>query len=202
MEIEPNTPYNELSSDNNKSRKPKWRGFGRQGSRKQSDSSLMYHYDDSERFDQEEVEEVYIVKQRWGYFSILFSVVQTIILAIMMIQCGVAPLNINPMIGPYPDVLSEWGAKNSVLILDDGDWWRLLTPILLHAGVIHLLCNVAVQLETGAFFEREWGSPIWVTIYLVSAVGSSTLSVIAMPSSISVGSSGTLGENMFRSTSL
>jgi membrane associated rhomboid family serine protease len=47
-----------------------------------------------------------------------------------------------------------------------------------------------IQLETGAFFEREWGSPIWTTIYLVSAVGSSILSVIAMPNSISVGSSG------------
>jgi len=92
--------------------------------------------------------------------------------------------------GPFPDVLSEWGGKNAVLILDDGEWWRLLTPILLHAGVIHLLCNVAVQLETGAFFEREWGSATWVTIYLVSAVGSSILSVIAMPNSISVGSSG------------
>lgn len=108
----------------------------------------------------------------------------------MMIQCGVAPLNMNPMIGPYPHVLSEWGAKNSVNIIDDGEWWRLITPILLHAGVIHLLCNVAVQLETGAFFEREWGSLTWTVIYIVSAVGSSLLSVIAMPNSISVGSSG------------
>jgi membrane associated rhomboid family serine protease len=190
MEIEPDSnPYNELGESSNKSRKPKWRGFGRQG-RKESDSSLMYHqYHGSERFESEE-EEVYIVKQRWGYCSILFSIVQTVVLAIMMIKCGIAPIQVNPMIGPYPDVLSEWGAKNAVLILDYGEWWRLVTPILLHAGVIHLLCNVAVQLETGAFFEREWGSPIWTTIYLVSAVGSSILSVIAMPNSISVGSSG------------
>lgn len=34
------------------------------------------------------------------------------------------------------------------------------------------------------------GSPTWFTIYMVSAVGSSILSVIAMPNSISVGSSG------------
>lgn len=185
MEIEPSTGYNELSNDdnNNKSRKPKWR-FG--GRRKQQDSSLL---GEEERF-QDEEEEVYIVKQRWGYCSILFSVVQTIILAIMMFKCGVAPLNVNPMVGPYPDVLSEWGAKNAVNILGDGEWWRLITPILLHAGVIHLLCNVAVQLETGAFFEREWGSATWLTIYLVSAVGSSILSVICMPNSISVGSSG------------
>jgi Rhomboid family len=53
-----------------------------------------------------------------------------------------------------------------------------------------LIGNVAVQLETGLFFEKEWGSIRWLIIYLVSAVGSSILSVIAMPQAISVGSSG------------
>jgi hypothetical protein len=86
--------------------------------------------------------------------------------------------------------LSDWGGKNAVNILDDGEWWRLVTPIFLHAGIIHLLCNIAVQLETGAFFEREWGSTNWMIIYLGSAVGSSVLSVICMPNSVSVGSSG------------
>jgi hypothetical protein len=135
-------------------------------------------------------EEIYLVKQRWGYFSLIFSVGQLVVLILMMIGCGIAPMKINPMIGPYPDALSYWGGKNAVNIIDDGEWWRLLTPIMLHAGVIHLLCNVAVQVETGAFFEREWGSFKWLIIYLVSAVGSSALSVIKMPGAISVGSSG------------
>lgn len=137
-----------------------------------------------------EEEEIYLVRQRYGYFSIFFSFGQLIVLIVMMVQCGVAPLNINPMIGPYPDALSDWGGKNAINILEDGEWWRLITPIMLHAGVIHLLCNVAVQVETGAFFEREWGSRNWLIIYLVSGVGSSILSVIVMPDAISVGSSG------------
>jgi membrane associated rhomboid family serine protease len=135
-------------------------------------------------------DEVYIVRQQHGYLSVLFSLAQTAILVTMMVQCGVAPLHVNPMVGPYPDVLSEWGAKNTVLILDANEYWRLLTPILLHAGVIHLICNVAVQLETGVFFEKEWGSLRWLIIYLTSAIGSSTLSCIIMPNSLSVGSSG------------
>jgi membrane associated rhomboid family serine protease len=134
--------------------------------------------------------DVYKTRQQYGYLSILFSLVQTIILAIMMFECGVAPLRINPMLGPYPDVLSYWGAKNSALILDEGEHWRLLTPMLLHAGVIHLVGNISVQLETGVFFEREWGSPTWLIIYLTSTVGASILSTIAMPGSLSVGSSG------------
>ena len=134
--------------------------------------------------------EIYVVYQKHGYLSIFFSIVQTIVLIAMMIQCGIAPWNINPMYGPYPDALSDWGAKNTVLILEEDEWWRLITPIFLHAGVIHLLCNVMVQIDTGAFFEREWGSMNWLIIYLVSAVGSSALSVVAMPDAISVGSSG------------
>lgn len=134
--------------------------------------------------------EVYIVKLEHGYLSIIFSVVQTIILIFMMIQCKIAPMKINPMFGPYPDALSYWGGKNAYLILEDNEWWRLITPIFLHAGVIHLICNIAVQLDTCAFFEREWGSKKWLLIYVTSAVGSSILSVISLPNTISVGSSG------------
>ena len=48
--------------------------------------------------------EIYIVRQQFGYMSILFSVLQSLILGLMMWQCGIAPLNLNPMVGPYPDV--------------------------------------------------------------------------------------------------
>ena len=51
-------------------------------------------------------EEIYIVRQEYGYLSIFFSTVQGIILALMMWQCGIAPMDINPMVGPYPDALS------------------------------------------------------------------------------------------------
>ena len=131
-------------------------------------------------------------RQEYGYFAILFSVVQTIILIIMMVQCGVAPLQINPMVGPQPEALSYWGAKNGVLIIDDGEYWRLGTCMMLHAGVFHWIGNIHIQCELGVFFEREWGSVSWLIIYLTSAVGSSVLSTIFLPDSLSVGSSGAI----------
>jgi membrane associated rhomboid family serine protease len=93
------------------------------------------------------------------------------------------------MLGPYPDALSECGGKNAPMIVEDGQWWRLFTPIMLHAGIIHLAGNIAVQLEMGIFFEKEWGSIRWLIIYLGSGFGSSILSVIFMPQAVSVGSS-------------
>jgi membrane associated rhomboid family serine protease len=96
------------------------------------------------------------------------------------------------MVGPYPDALNYWGGKNAYYILNNQEYWRLLSPIMLHAGVFHLLCNVAVQLDTGAFWEREWGSFIWLVVYLVSAIWGSILSVIVMPNTVGVGSSGSV----------
>ena len=160
------------------------------GSKSKGRMSMMSSPNTGEQNKVDENEEVYVVRQRYGYFSIFFGVIQIIVLALMMWQCGIAPMDVNPMFGPYPDALSEWGGKNSVLIVEDGEWWRLMTPILLHAGVIHLVCNVAVQLELGVFFEREWGSMTWLIIYFTSALGSSVLSVITMPDAVSVGSSG------------
>mmetsp|Transcript_1714 Transcript_1714/g.2258 ORF Transcript_1714/g.2258 Transcript_1714/m.2258 type:complete len:367 (-) Transcript_1714:259-1359(-) len=163
-----------------------------EGGRNSQNSNRNDDYEDGEYNLMVDGKPVYIVKQQRGYLSILFSLSQTIILIAMMIQCGVAPMQINPMIGPYPDALSYWGGKNAFLILHDNEYWRLVTPIMLHAGVFHLLCNVAVQLDTGAFWEREWGSFTWLIIYIVSAVWGSILSVITIPNSVGVGSSGSV----------
>jgi membrane associated rhomboid family serine protease len=134
--------------------------------------------------------DVYSYRQKYGYCSILFSTVQTIVLAIMMYECGVAHFRINPMIGPYPDALSNWGAKNSASILEDREYWRLLSPLVLHAGVIHLVGNVSVQIETCLYYEKEWGSAVWLFIYIASAVGSTVASTCFLPNVLSVGSSG------------
>lgn len=150
--------------------------------------------DEFEEFNDEELDrlETAHYKQRCAPLSTSFVIVQLIVLPLMMWQCGVAPLEINPMIGPYPDALNYWGAKNAVLIIEDGELYRLITPIFLHGGLIHLAGNVLVQIDQGNRWEKEWGSLIWIIIYLGSAIGSSVLSVIAMPDQISVGSSGSI----------
>jgi len=135
-------------------------------------------------------QKIYKLRQECAPFSKLFSWAQFFVLIAMMVQCKVAPLNINPMIGPYPDALDYWGGKNAYKILNEGEYYRLVTPIMLHAGILHLVGNVAVQLDQGAFYEKEWGSGVWLIIYISSAVGSSILSCCFLPNNISVGSSG------------
>ncbi len=58
---------------------------------------IMYDDKSQQYYTLEELvdQDIYTVKQKAGYFAIGFSVLQTVILAVMMIECSVAPLNIN-----------------------------------------------------------------------------------------------------------
>jgi len=131
-------------------------------------------------------------KQGTAYLSIGLTSIQLLVLMLQLTMCGVASLDINPMVGPFPDAFSEWGGKNAYLMLNNSEWWRVITPAALHVGVLHLFANAFCQLETVALFEREWGSFRWLIVYLVSAVGCTLYSSLFDPDTIAVGSSGAL----------
>jgi membrane associated rhomboid family serine protease len=131
-------------------------------------------------------------KQGTAYLSIALTSLQLLVLMMQLAMCGVANLDVNPMIGPFPDAFSEWGGKNAYLMLNQNQWWRIITPAFLHVGVLHLFANAFCQLETVALFEREWGSLRWAIVYLLSAAGGTLYSSAFDPDTIAVGSSGAL----------
>jgi membrane associated rhomboid family serine protease len=131
-------------------------------------------------------------KQPVAYLSIALTSVQLLILVLQLTMCGLAPLEVNGFVGPYPDQFSEWGGKNAYLMLRENQWWRLITSSFLHVGIIHLLVNAFCQLEAIALFEREWGSFRWVLVYIISSVGSTAFSSFFDEDDIAVGSSGAL----------
>eukprot|EP00977_Amphora_coffeiformis_P029840 scaffold43009_cov199-Amphora_coffeaeformis.AAC.1 len=131
-------------------------------------------------------------KQEIALFSISLTSIQLLTICLQFAMCGIAPFDVNPFIGPFPDAFSEWGGKNAYLMLTNHEYWRIISPSALSVGILHLLANAFCQLEPIAIFEREWGSFRWLLIYLLSAVGCNTLSVYMDPDSIAVGSSGSL----------
>lgn len=131
-------------------------------------------------------------EQEIPFFCILIIALQLLVLCTQMALCGIASLEVNPMVGPFPDAFSEWGGKNAYLMLMNDQWWRLLTSSFLHVGIIHLLVNAFCMFMTISVFELEWGSFRWVFLYVISAAGSTAISTVADPDTISVGSSGAL----------
>ena len=133
-----------------------------------------------------------VIKQQVAWGCIGLSAAQFAVLTTQVLLCGIAALSINPLIGPYPDAFSEWGGKNTYLLMVDQQYFRFITPIFLHVGYLHLLVNVFFQLETCAYLEREWGFFQWFTIYLISGFGSCLAASTIDPNVIGVCSSGAL----------
>lgn len=132
------------------------------------------------------------IRQQVAWGCILLTAIQFAILTTQVLLCGCARLGINPTIGPYPDAFSEWGGKNAYLLVEQHQYFRLITPSFLHVGYLHFLVNAFFQLETVAYYEREWGFFRWIFLYLVSGFGASLAAAAVDPDIIGVCSSGAL----------
>ncbi|CAN0075383.1 unnamed protein product [Sphacelaria rigidula] len=97
----------------------------------------------------------------------------------------------NPLLGPSAPTLITLGAKHLVLI-QEGQIWRLVTPILLHGGVLHIIMNLTSQFRMGTFLEERWGTKNWLIIYWVGGLGGNLLSCVASPDKVGVGASGAI----------
>ena len=71
-------------------------------------------------------------------------------------------------------------------------WWRLISPMALHAGVFHILCNISIQLRVGGYLNLVYGHTKWLTIYILSGIFGELLSCCVMVNSVGVGSSGAI----------
>jgi rhomboid protease GluP len=82
------------------------------------------------------------------------------------------------------------GAKENTAI-DAGQWWRLLTPMVLHGNVMHLLFNSWALYVLGTDVEYAFGARRFLAIYLLAGLGGSMASYF-FSSSLSVGASGAI----------
>uniref|UniRef100_A0A1J3JQW5 RHOMBOID-like protein n=1 Tax=Noccaea caerulescens TaxID=107243 RepID=A0A1J3JQW5_NOCCA len=98
----------------------------------------------------------------------------------------------NPLLGPSSSTLEKMGALAWGKIVHEGQGWRLLTCMWLHAGVLHLLANVICVAVIGVRLEQQFGFVRVGTIYLVSGFCGSILSCLFVQNAISVGASSAL----------
>lgn len=71
-----------------------------------------------------------------------------------------------------------------------GEWWRLFTPVLVHAGALHLAMNMFVLYIYGQNAEEAFGSIRFVAVYIVSGLTGSAFSYAFGSGNSSVGASG------------
>lgn len=92
---------------------------------------------------------------------------------------------------PASAELLAWGANSASSVIDDREYWRLLTATFLHGGLIHLAFNLLGLWTAGQQLNRLHGNGNFLLIYLVSALAGSALSLhFSSQQSVSVGASG------------
>lgn len=89
-----------------------------------------------------------------------------------------------------PRALILLGAKEPFLIAE-GEYWRLVTSMFLHAGWIHLLFNNIALRAVGQYMESFLGKKVFLAIYLLSGFGSCLCSNY-FQLSLGVGASGAI----------
>jgi membrane associated rhomboid family serine protease len=89
------------------------------------------------------------------------------------------------------DILVAYGAKYNEAILE-GQYWRFVTPIFLHASLLHVSLNMLNLIVLGVFVERIFGHLRFLLIYLVTGIISIIASFYFAPQEISVGASGAI----------
>jgi membrane associated rhomboid family serine protease len=88
------------------------------------------------------------------------------------------------------EVLVRMGAMVPLLVAQ-GEYWRLLTAMFLHAGPVHLAFNTLALYLFGGVVENALGTARFLAVYLVAGLFASAASfALSPPGAVAVGASG------------
>ncbi len=103
-----------------------------------------------------------------------------------MVLAGVSMLA-----NPSGQDLVRWGANFGPLTVS-GQWWRLLTSVFIHGGLLHIAFNMWCLWDLGRLAESVYGHWTFAAVYLIAGLSASLGSVIWNPNILSVGASGAI----------
>ncbi|HXX23291.1 MAG TPA: rhomboid family intramembrane serine protease [Terriglobia bacterium] len=89
-----------------------------------------------------------------------------------------------------PEVLLDFGASFSPYFRR-GEYWRLVMPMFLHIGWLHLIVNSYALFILGPILERVYGYGRFALLYVAAGMGSSALSM-SLSRNIAAGASGAI----------
>lgn len=87
----------------------------------------------------------------------------------------------------------EKGAMLAPAVLEDGEYYRLLTAMFMHFGIDHIINNMIVLFALGDNLERALGHVRYLIFYLFCGVGANWISMMAEGPDAMVVSAGASG---------
>jgi len=109
-----------------------------------------------------------------------------VLVFLAMVLSGVSFIN------PSPEQVRSWGGDFGPATVGAHQWWRLLTSIFLHFGIIHIGFNMYVLFQIGPFIETVFGRARYLIIYFAAGLFGSLVSVWIHPNAVGAGASGAI----------
>jgi len=126
-----------------------------------------------------------------GCFNLAIFYIIIIQIILFITTIALSDNNRNSM-SPDVKTLLSFGASNSDKIWSKNQFWRLITPIALHANLIHITMNTLGQLIFCLGLEKNWGSIKFVIIYVGSGIIGCLITSSVSVMNCGVGASGAL----------
>jgi rhomboid protease GluP len=104
---------------------------------------------------------------------------------IAMVMGGVSPME------PTGQQLVGWGANFGPYTIG-GQWWRLLTCVFVHIGVMHIALNMWCLWGLGRLAESVYDRWTFGGLYLITGLFASVASLFWRPVGVSAGASGAI----------
>jgi membrane associated rhomboid family serine protease/tetratricopeptide (TPR) repeat protein len=122
-----------------------------------------------------------VVRRRfWPLATFVLLTLNVIIFLLMTLAGG----------SQNPQVLLDFGASYAPY-LHRGEYWRLVMPMFLHIGWLHLAVNSYALYLLGPILERVYGYGRFAGFYVATGIGSSFLSM-SLSHSVAAGASGAI----------
>jgi rhomboid protease GluP len=95
--------------------------------------------------------------------------------------------------GATIDALVQYGGNAHVLVVNQSEWWRLLTATLLHGGLAHIIMNSFSLWNLARPLEKHFGRETLFTVFVVTGLAASlSFALFGSRDTISIGASGAI----------
>lgn len=95
------------------------------------------------------------------------------------------------IVSPTPLELLEIGGNRRFEVLN-GEYWRLLTSMFIHGGVLHLIMNLIGLGIGSSLLEKDLGYVKLIVVYIICGILASLASIYWHENTVSVGASGAI----------
>ena len=144
--------------------------------------SLKYQTDDSEQVPDNANAQPRLPIPLYTYILV------TAIATVFVVQCLTGGALSSAIVGDEHSASLAGFDKHA--FLRNHEYWRILTGVMVHGGILHIFFNSFAFYNLGRIFEMLSNHAHLAIVFLLSAVGGNLLSLVFIPDVTSIGASG------------